>query len=166
MFKRRRGFLLKLFLAIILFWIGTVLYIAIEKMSNDETDNPLGLRHQTPLNGHDDPANKKTDFRVAFEPLQPNRIKSFQEETNEELERQKRFHKEQEDLKRLLSKTDDAVIPQVSVFLDSDTSLESLIAKGLIVPKWNKDVEIPEYSLAPGIEILLSYLILIISGHC
>ena len=134
-------------------------------MSNDETDNPLGLRHQIPLNGHDDPANKKTDFRAAFEPLQPNRIKSFQEETNEELERQKRFHKEQEDLKRLLSETDGAVIPQVSVhaFLDNDTSLESLIAKGLIVPKWNKDVEIPEYSLAPGIKILLGYLILIIS---
>lgn len=170
MFLRRRGTIAKAIVAVILFWTGTVLYLAVhhrqtqyDDFEQSDEDDPLGIlarqRAVSAYRGVD--GSIHTAFRPILELLDANKFDAdSRAKLDAEHHMQAQFQWEQKQLERLLSaktnysiargfKNDDALrrLPEGMV-LDKD--VETLVRKGLIVPKWNIDREVPEIPGAPG----------------
>lgn len=170
MFRRRRGTLVKLILAVVLFWTGTVLYLAFHnrQLQRDEADrlsdeeDPLGLRkQQAPRANRGAEGGIHTAFRPIFVPPDMARLNGGRDEGDIERKRQMQVQWEQRQLERLLAgkanytnargvTAVDAVM-HVGKDLVLETDVDSLVRRGLIVPKWNIDREVPEDPGAPGI---------------
>lgn len=168
MFLRRRGTIAKAIVAVILFWTGTVLYIAVHNRQHQydfdqsDEDDPLGIlaQRRAVRANRGAEGGVHTAFRPVLERLDMNKLNADgKAKLDAEQRMQAQFQWEQKQLERLLSgktnysiargfKNDDALRLPEGMALDKD--VETLVKKGLIVPKWNIDREVPEVPGAPG----------------
>lgn len=167
MFRRRRGTLVKLILAVVLFWTGTLLYLAYHNRQREEADrlsdaeDPLGLGKQLrPRPNRGAEGGIHTARHPILEPLDMDRLNGNRDDGDAERKRQMQVQWEQRQLEALLAgkanysnvrgvSAADAVM-HVGNDVVLETDVDSLVRKGLIVPKWNIDREVPEDPGAPG----------------